>query len=62
MITGIRGLCNGLGPAVYGLIFYIFHVDLEVTGDGHIDTIGNATVHLEKQERVTFFFRFLMKG
>ncbi|XP_065569560.1 hippocampus abundant transcript 1 protein-like isoform X2 [Artemia franciscana] len=51
MITGIRGLCNGLGPAVYGLIFYIFHVDLEVTGDGHIDTIGNATVHLEKQER-----------
>nr|CAG4645413.1 EOG090X033O [Lynceus sp. MCZ IZ 141354] len=28
MITGVRGLCNGLGPAVYGLIFYIFHVDL----------------------------------
>ncbi|XP_013785386.1 hippocampus abundant transcript 1 protein-like [Limulus polyphemus] len=28
MITGMRGLCNGLGPAVYGLIFYLFHVDL----------------------------------
>jgi hypothetical protein len=28
MITGMRGLCNGLGPAVFGLIFYIFHVDL----------------------------------
>ncbi|NWI60208.1 MF14A protein, partial [Calyptomena viridis] len=28
MITGIRGLCNGLGPALYGFIFYIFHVEL----------------------------------
>ncbi|KPP66335.1 hippocampus abundant transcript 1 protein-like [Scleropages formosus] len=28
MITGIRGLCNGLGPAFYGFIFYIFHVEL----------------------------------
>lgn len=29
MITGIRGLCNGLGPALYGFIFYIFHVELK---------------------------------
>ncbi|XP_036409548.1 hippocampus abundant transcript 1 protein-like [Megalops cyprinoides] len=29
MITGIRGLCNGLGPAFYGFVFYIFHVELE---------------------------------
>lgn len=28
MITGMRSLCNGLGPAVYGFIFYLFHVDL----------------------------------
>ena len=28
IITGIRGLCNGLGPAVYGLIFSLFHVNL----------------------------------
>lgn len=28
MITGMRGLCNGLGPAVYGFIFNLFHVDL----------------------------------
>uniref|UniRef100_A0A6Q2XXD5 Major facilitator superfamily (MFS) profile domain-containing protein n=1 Tax=Esox lucius TaxID=8010 RepID=A0A6Q2XXD5_ESOLU len=27
MITGIRGLCNGLGPALYGLIFYMFNVE-----------------------------------
>ncbi|XP_054709871.1 hippocampus abundant transcript 1 protein-like [Uloborus diversus] len=28
IITGMRGLCNGLGPALYGFIFYLFHVDL----------------------------------
>ncbi|XP_054666191.1 hippocampus abundant transcript-like protein 1 isoform X2 [Grus americana] len=28
IITGIRGLCNGLGPALYGFIFFLFHVDL----------------------------------
>lgn len=28
IITGVRSLCNGLGPALYGFIFYLFHVDL----------------------------------
>ena len=28
ILTGIRGLCNGLGPALYGFIFFLFHVDL----------------------------------
>ncbi|KAF7250610.1 Hippocampus abundant transcript-like protein 1 [Varanus komodoensis] len=28
IITGIRGLCNGLGPALYGFIFFLFHVKL----------------------------------
>ncbi|XP_077980890.1 hippocampus abundant transcript 1 protein-like [Glandiceps talaboti] len=28
MITGIRGLCNGLGPALFGFVFYLFHVEL----------------------------------
>ncbi|KAF2978074.1 hypothetical protein EK904_008497 [Melospiza melodia maxima] len=27
IITGVRGLCNGLGPALYGLIFFVFHVE-----------------------------------
>ena len=31
VITGIRGLCNGLGPALFGFIFYLFHVDLNDT-------------------------------
>uniref|UniRef100_A0A8C9X3X6 Si:ch211-87m7.2 n=1 Tax=Sander lucioperca TaxID=283035 RepID=A0A8C9X3X6_SANLU len=29
MITGIRGLCNGLGPALYGFIFFLFNVELD---------------------------------
>ncbi|KAK2180155.1 hypothetical protein NP493_456g02029 [Ridgeia piscesae] len=30
---GIRGLCNGLGPALYGIVFYLFHVDLNQSDD-----------------------------
>ncbi|KAF4110416.1 hippocampus abundant transcript 1 protein isoform X1 [Onychostoma macrolepis] len=29
MITGIRGLCNGLGPALFGFIFFLFNVELK---------------------------------
>lgn len=29
IITGIRGLCMGIGPAIYGLIFHLFGVDLD---------------------------------
>ncbi|XP_036383463.1 hippocampus abundant transcript 1 protein [Megalops cyprinoides] len=32
MITGIRGLCNGLGPALYGFIFFLFNVELNDIG------------------------------
>jgi hypothetical protein len=28
MVTGMRGLCNGLGPAMFSIIFYLFQVDL----------------------------------
>lgn len=41
MVTGIRGLCNGLGPAMYGLIFYLFHVDLNEKGS--VKTAEGAT-------------------
>ncbi|KAG8454713.1 hypothetical protein GDO86_001073 [Hymenochirus boettgeri] len=33
MVTGIRGLCNGLGPALYGFVFYLFHVELNEMAD-----------------------------
>ncbi|XP_041086268.1 hippocampus abundant transcript 1 protein-like [Polyodon spathula] len=33
MVTGIRGLCNGLGPALYGFVFYLFHVELNEIDD-----------------------------
>ena len=31
MVNGVRGLCNGLGPALYGFTFYLFNVDLGYT-------------------------------
>ncbi|NXC32527.1 MF14B protein, partial [Campylorhamphus procurvoides] len=36
IITGIRGLCNGLGPALYGFIFFLFHVELNELLPDHI--------------------------
>lgn len=39
MITGIRGLCNGIGPALFGLIFNLFHVDLSHNMVKHLLTI-----------------------
>ncbi|KAK2888588.1 hippocampus abundant transcript 1 protein [Channa argus] len=43
MITGIRGLCNGLGPALYGFIFFLFNVELDtmdpIQSDYNIDPL-----------------------
>ncbi|KAI6230516.1 Hippocampus abundant transcript 1 protein [Aphelenchoides fujianensis] len=38
VLTGIRGLCMGFGPAVFGFIFYLFDMDLSVDKDetGHL--------------------------
>ncbi|KFP81373.1 PREDICTED: hippocampus abundant transcript-like protein 1, partial [Acanthisitta chloris] len=49
IITGIRGLCNGLGPALYGFIFFLFHVELnELLPD---QTSGKNAVHDLTDER-----------
>ncbi|XP_072927717.1 hippocampus abundant transcript 1 protein-like [Hemitrygon akajei] len=45
MITGIRGLCNGLGPALYGFIFYLFHVELDAIPDKAVNV---QTSNIEK--------------
>ena len=29
ILTGMRGLCNGLGPALFGVLFYFSDVHLE---------------------------------
>ncbi|XP_040583787.1 hippocampus abundant transcript 1 protein [Lepeophtheirus salmonis] len=52
MITGMRGLCNGLGPAMFGLIFSLFHVDLNEK-DKAVSTFSNSTVQLEPMDAVT---------
>lgn len=43
MITGIRGLCNGLGPALYGFVFFLFNVELNavdpIQGDFNMDPL-----------------------
>ncbi|KAL6458767.1 hypothetical protein MHYP_G00322390 [Metynnis hypsauchen] len=45
MITGIRGLCNGLGPALFGFIFFLFNVELNETDP--VDRDPASTVNNE---------------
>uniref|UniRef100_A0A8C1CHN6 Major facilitator superfamily domain containing 14A 1 n=2 Tax=Cyprinus carpio TaxID=7962 RepID=A0A8C1CHN6_CYPCA len=45
MVTGIRGLCNGLGPALYGFIFYIFHVELDQVPEKEPDIQHHRDYH-----------------
>lgn len=49
MITGIRGLCNGIGPALYGFVFWIFRVNLNETSqasqDGNKGGPSNQTTY-----------------
>lgn len=53
MITGIRGLCNGLGPALYGFVFYLFHVELNDTDPsekGAKSNMANPTDEVKRNE------------
>uniref|UniRef100_H2MZR6 Major facilitator superfamily (MFS) profile domain-containing protein n=1 Tax=Oryzias latipes TaxID=8090 RepID=H2MZR6_ORYLA len=44
MITGIRGLCNGLGPALYGFIFFLFNVELSELPRVNIPSVPQQSV------------------
>ncbi|CAJ0965143.1 unnamed protein product [Ranitomeya imitator] len=52
MITGIRGLCNGLGPALYGFIFYIFHVELNENPIGESEPRDKVTTSHSQQNSI----------
>jgi len=48
-LMGARGLCNGLGPAAFGLLFHFFGINIladDVTGAGSLNATlsNNATV------------------
>ena len=70
MVTGMRGLCNGLGPAMFGVIFYLFHVDLNDETPSlplkppllvENNRTGTTTQHLDIIPQVRFpnFLKFL---
>ena len=45
MITGVRSLCNGLGPALFGLAFHLFNIRLDPTEYTYPSKeTGNSTV------------------
>lgn len=67
MVTGMRGLCNGLGPAMFGVIFYMFHVDLNdetpslpLKPHFHIENNNTSTAtHLDSMPGVFLFSIYL---
>uniref|UniRef100_A0A8D3E9C4 Major facilitator superfamily (MFS) profile domain-containing protein n=2 Tax=Scophthalmus maximus TaxID=52904 RepID=A0A8D3E9C4_SCOMX len=62
MITGIRGLCNGLGPALYGFIFFLFNVELDNMEPVEGRPAKNTEVHTHTHTHThtIFSFYFLM--
>ena len=46
IFAGMRGLCNGLGPLLFGFIFYLSHVSLSETAERSEDmvlSVSNVT-------------------
>lgn len=50
----MRGLCNGLGPAMFGIIFYLFNVDLN---SNHANNSPKYTLNSSdvRNETITHF-------
>ena len=44
---GVRGLCNGLGPAAFGLMFYLFGINI-------VEPVGMNSATNQTYERVAF--------
>jgi hypothetical protein len=44
MVNGVRGLCNGLGPALFGFIFYLFNVNLNES----VPSTSTISTHLNR--------------
>jgi len=53
VITGIRGLCNGLGPALFGLIFFMFDVDLNDHPVPETAASGSISMMLAASSNIT---------
>ncbi|PIO34670.1 hypothetical protein AB205_0102180 [Aquarana catesbeiana] len=63
MVTGIRGLCNGLGPALYGFVFYLFHVELnEMTDVEPSDKVLKPNMANPSDEGYIDFQHLLLHG
>lgn len=56
MVTGMRGLCNGLGPAMFGVIFYLFHVDLDGKSVSTLHMTNKTLETVENVPKVIIFY------
>jgi len=47
MVNGVRGLCNGLGPALFGFCFYLFNVDLGYSSNLSLTKISSNSTTIK---------------
>ena len=52
---GVRGLCNGLGPAAFGLMWHLFGIHIDNIDNG-LETINNKTVVSPTESRALILF------
>ncbi len=48
ILTGMRGLCNGLGPALFGLLFWLYNVSLSEGDDEILGRPPSSAAHTIK--------------
>ena len=60
ILTGVRGLCNGLGPALFGLLFWLFHVNLNDSDTPGVEpVVATSSVNMTTESElasVSFVF------
>lgn len=56
VLTGIRGLCQGFGPALFGFIFYLFDIDMssDIDETGHLGVGPQFPIPMPKIRMVPF--------
>src|SRR2546430_1876021 len=47
MVNGVRGLCNCVGPALFGFTFYLFNVDLGYSSTLSLNKINSNSTTIK---------------
>jgi hypothetical protein len=58
MVNGVRGLCSGLGPALFGCIFYLFKMKLDFTVPSPVLSIRSNLTTINTNSKLIYSSMF----